>query len=125
MLLATNALKELDDSIYFDFEEFPPDGIPKDHEWQREGLGDLLFNNEKKKKAMQRSVFNFGVMSGLAQNYFDGKGSEFDKFLNKAVLSAVASAKVVMVAAKYAKKYPKEFATGVNWSKGFITRHSL
>jgi len=46
-------------------------------------------------------------MSGLAQYYFDGKGSEFDKFLNKAVLFAVASVKVVMGATKYAKKYPK------------------
>ena len=123
MILTVNILKELDGRIVEEFELFPPEGIPKDPEWQMSGLGDLLFNAGKKRKASQRAVFNFGVITGLASYYFDGKTSEFDKFTKKAVFSAVSSPKMVMNADKFSKKFPKEFATGVAWSKDFRLRY--
>jgi len=125
MILTVNILKELDEKIEEDFDNYPPAGIPKDNEWQMSGIGELFFNSEKKKKASQRTVFNFGVMTGLADYYFDGKTREFDKFLEKAVFSAVQSPKMVMKAQKFCNKFPKEFSTGVKWSKHFRTRYDL
>ena len=122
-LLTINILKELDERMPEDFEIYPPNGIPKNNEWQRTGLVDYLFNSDKKKKAQQRSVFNLGVMTGLADHYYDGKPSEFDKFLLKAVMSAVDFPKVVMSAKTYAKRYPKEFSVGVQWSTSFRERY--
>tara|TARA_E500000331_G_scaffold268917_1_gene260306 strand:+ start:115 stop:501 length:387 start_codon:yes stop_codon:yes gene_type:complete len=123
MILTVNILKELDQRIEEDFENYPPKDIPENKEWQMSGVGDLLFNSEKKTKASQRAVFNFGVITGLASYYFDGKTSDFDKFTKKAVFSAVSSPKVVMNAYKFSKKFPKEFATGVAWSKDFRLRY--
>ena len=123
LILTVNILKELDERIEEDFENYPPKGIPKNNEWQMSGMGDLFFNSEKKKKASQRTVFNFGVMTGLASYYFDGKTSEFDKFLKKAVFSAVHSPKIVMNAQKFSNKFPKEFSIGVEWSKHFRARY--
>lgn len=125
MILTVNILKELDVRIEEDFDNYPPEGIPRDHEWQMSGLGDLLFNSKKKKKASQRSSFNFGVMTGLASYYFDGKPSEFDKFLKKAVFSAVQSPKIVMIGKKFSNKFSKEFSTGVKWSTHFRERYDL
>ena len=125
MLLTVNSLKELDARIEEDFEDFPPLDIPKDREWQRTGLSDYLFNSNKKKKAQQRTVFNFGVMTGLAGHYYDGKPNEFDKFLRKAVTSGVQFSKVVMNAQTFAKKFTKEFSIGVSWSTDFRKRHNL
>jgi hypothetical protein len=123
MILTVNILKELDERIEEDFDNYPPEGIPRDHEWQMSGLGELFFNSEKKKKASQRTVFNFGVMTGLASYYFDGKPSEFDKFFKKSVFSAVKSAKMVMNAQKFSNKFPKEFSIGVKWSTHFRERY--
>ena len=125
MLLTVNSLKELDDRIEEEFESYPPSDIPKNKEWQRSGLGDFFFNSKKKQKAQQRTIFNFGVMTGLAEHYYDGKPNEFDKFLRKAVMSGVHLPKVVMNAQSFAKKFPKEFATGVYWSIDFRKRHNL
>jgi hypothetical protein len=125
MILTVNILKELDEKIEEDFDNYPPKGIPRDHEWQMSGLGELFFNSEKKKKASQRTVFNFGVMTGLASYHFDGKSNEFDKFLKKAVFSAVQSPKMVMNAQKFSDKFSKEFSTGVKWSTQFRERYDL
>jgi len=125
MVMTVNALKELDSRIEEDFEDFPPSNIPENHEWQRTGLGDYLFNSKKKQKSIQRTVFNFGVMTGLAEHYYDGKPNEFDKFLRKAVMSGVHFPKVVLNAEKLSKKFTKEFSIGVKWSMTFRKRHEL
>jgi hypothetical protein len=64
-------------------------------------------------------------MTGLASYYFDGKPNEFDKFLKKAVFSAVQSPKIVMIAKKFGNKFSKEFSTGVKWSNHFRERYDL
>ncbi len=125
MLLAVAGLKELDDWIEDDFQNYPPPDIPKNNEWQRTGLGDYFFNSDKKEKAQRRSVFNFGVMTGLAEHYFDGKPTEFDKFLKKAAMSGIHFPKMVMKSQSFAQKYPREFSIGVGWSNEFRKRRNL
>jgi len=50
MTLAVNILKELEERIEEDFDNYPPAGIPRDHEWQMSGLGDLFLIRKRRKK---------------------------------------------------------------------------
>ena len=58
MILTVNILKELDERIEEDFDKFPPAGIPRDHEWQMLGLGDIFLILKRKKRwpAMEKAV---------------------------------------------------------------------
>ena len=123
LTLAINAMRIVDENINFDFMDHRPTSIPDDHEWQIHGLK-AMFDGERKKKAAQRVAFNHGLLAGVAQHFFDGSGSDFDKFLKKAVIEgAYLGKQVAKDLGKTERKYPSEFNTGFQYAKGFIQRH--
>jgi len=63
-------------------------------------------------------------MSGVAQNYYDGEARGFDRFLPEGILAEVPAAKIVVRLERVQRKFPTEFAVGVEWSKGFLHRNS-
>ena len=123
LTLATNAMGIIDQEITLDFMDNAPEEIPKDHEWQMSGLGSI-FDSKRKKKAEQRVASNNGLMSGIANHFFDGSPSDLDRFVKKSVIGGVLKGKtVVKDFGKMERKYPREFAIGYQYSKGFIERH--
>ena len=123
MTLATNAMRAIDQEITFDFMDHAPEGIPKDHEWQMSGFGSI-FDRKRKIKAEKRVAFNQGLMTGVADYFFDGSPSDLDRFVKKAVIGGVVKGKIVAKDfGKMEKKHPEEFAIGYQYAKGFIERH--
>ena len=123
LTLPSNAMRVIDQEINFDFAEHAPSDIPKDHEWQMKGFASI-FDSERKRKAAQRVAFNHGLMTAVANHFFDGKPNDLEKFVKMAVVSGVFKGKtVVKDFGKMEKKYPKKFTSGYNYAKGFIKRH--
>lgn len=121
--LATNAMSKIDDEINYDFMDHAPEGIPKNHEWQMEGLSSI-FDRKRAEKAAQRVAFNHGLMTGVANHFFDGKPSDLEKFVKNAVKEGVFKGKtVVKNFGKLERKYPHEFTVGYKYAEGFIQRH--
>ena len=125
LTLATNAMRIIDQEITFDFMDYAPDGIPKDHEWQMSGLGSI-FDRKRKIKAEKRVAFNQGLKTGVADHFFDGSPSDLDKFVKTAVIDGVVKGKTVAKDfGKMERKHPKEFSIGYQYAEGFIARHFL
>ena len=123
LTLATNAMSTIDQEITFDFMDHAQNEIPKDHEWQITGLGSM-FDSNRKMKAEKRVAFNHGLMTGVANHFFDGSPSDLDRFVRKAVIDGVVKGKTVAKDfGKMERKHPKEFSIGYQYAEGFIKRH--
>ena len=123
LTLATDAIRIVDENITFDFMDYGPSEIPKDHEWQINGIKSM-FDITRQRKAAQRVAFNHGVITGVAQKFFDGSPSDLDKFIKQAVSAGAFSGKqIAKDLGKTQKKYPAEFALGFRYAEGFIHRH--
>ncbi len=123
LTLATNAMRVIDQEITFDLMDNAPEEIPKDHEWQMKGLGSI-FDGKRKRRAEQRVAFNHGLMTGVANHFFDGSPSDLDKFVRRAVIDGVFKGKtVVRDFGKMERKHPHEFSIGYQYADGFIERH--
>ena len=124
LTLTANAMRIIDTELSGDLLENWPDGLPKDNEWQIGGKS--IFSNSRKKAAQKRVAFNNGVMSGVAEHFFDGKASELNDFIKKSLLIGIPEGKsVAKNLVKITQKHPEEFALGYRYSKGFITRQIL
>ena len=120
---ATNAIRVIDQEITLDFMDNAPKEIPKDHEWQMKGLHSI-FDRKRHRKAEQRVTFNHGLMTAVANHFFDGSSSDFDKFVSSAVIAGVLNGKtIVKDFGKMERKHPHEFSIGCKYADGFIERH--
>lgn len=49
LTLATDAIRIVDENITFDFMDYGPSEIPKDHEWQINGIKSMFDSTRQKK----------------------------------------------------------------------------
>jgi len=123
------SIKSLDENITSDFYIYKPEGIPNDSEWQLEGIGELLFNKNKRIKAKQRSDFNIGVIFEVCLHHYDGNPKDFERFCIKVYKSSVTfvgrGRTELRVFKKSFNNRTKEFEIGRAWSENYIKRHIL